>query len=103
MNMISDRTIDLVNRFVEENRRGKVLNQLQDYCNYLKENDSVQDEYDCDRLCFAILKLSKGSEDKFKRAMELARQDYRDLLVSAKFANSTTVHNNWYSRVIINE
>ncbi len=74
-----------------------MANELQSFCEYLKSSETVKKAEDCDRLCFAILKVSKGSEEEFEKAIELARTDWRDLLVAAEFADSTTTHNDWYN------
>ncbi len=78
-----------------------VIVQMQNYCEYLSEffsDEATPDSYE--RFCFAVLKLGKTSKEKLKQAIELGKTDYRDLLVSAKFANSLTVHDKWASKVL---
>ena len=48
-----------------------------------------------ERLRFAVLKLSEGRLDKLSEAMELARIDWRDLLVAAGFGDDTNAHKKW--------
>ncbi len=43
-----------------------------------------------DRCTFDVLKLSGGDMEKLKKAVALAKQDWRDLLIAAGFANDVT-------------
>jgi len=52
-------------------------------------------EYELERFRFAALKLSNGNLDKLREAIELAKSDWRDLLMAAGFANDVTEHNRW--------
>lgn len=49
-----------------------------------------------ERIRFAVLKLSEGDFSKFKRALEIAKQDWRDVLVAAGFANDVSLHQRWW-------
>jgi hypothetical protein len=53
------------------------------------------DEVKLERIRFAALKLSGGDINKLREAIELANQDWRDLLVSAGFGSDTTAHKRW--------
>ena len=53
------------------------------------------DEFQLERVRFAVLKLSKGDVDQLKKAIGLAKEDWRDLLVSAEFANDLDAHKRW--------
>jgi hypothetical protein len=55
----------------------------------------VLDEFQLERIRFSALKLSAGNVDKLKDAIKLAKQDSRDLLVAAGFANDITAHERW--------
>ena len=48
-----------------------------------------------DRCRFAVLKLSNGNLDKLRSALLLAKQDWRDLLVAAGFAERLEAHRSW--------
>ncbi len=48
-----------------------------------------------ERLRFASLKLSEGSLEKLRSALELARRDWRDLLVAAGFGHQLDAHRRW--------
>ena len=51
-----------------------------------------------ERFRFAALKLSDGNLEKLRSAIELAKSDWRDLLVAAGFANSVDAHKSWNPR-----
>jgi hypothetical protein len=53
------------------------------------------DEFQLERVRFSALKLSAGSIDKLRDAIKLAKEDWRDLLVAAGFADDTTAHKRW--------
>jgi hypothetical protein len=52
------------------------------------------DEFQLERARFAALKLSEGSIEKLKKAIELAKVDWRDLFVSAGFGE-VDAHRDW--------
>ena len=52
-----------------------------------------------DRVRFAILKRIKHEGKNEDSAFEDAKCDWRDLLVSAGFANSMTAHDSWYEAI----
>lgn len=45
-------------------------------------------EREHERVCLAILSLSEGSLDKLKELVELAKRDYRDILMWAEYPES---------------
>ena len=51
-----------------------------------------------DRLRFAVLKLSEGSLDRFDSAIDLAKTDWRDLLMAAGFGEDIRAHLSWRPR-----
>jgi hypothetical protein len=53
------------------------------------------DESATDRIRFAVLKLSDGDLNKLQKAIELAKTDWRDLLIAAGFANDIELHRSW--------
>jgi hypothetical protein len=48
-----------------------------------------------ERVRCAALKLSEGSLPNLERAVEIAKFDWRDVLVAAGFANDLTAHSAW--------
>ena len=100
MNLVSDKSRAIVEKhFPTES--AVVIYLLQDYCEYLSEffsEESTPETYE--RFCLAILKIAKTSNEKLDKAIELGKTDYRDLLVSAGFGNSITIHNDWASKIL---
>jgi hypothetical protein len=48
-----------------------------------------------ERFRFAVLRVGEGNIDKIRKAIDLAKLDWRDLLVAAKFADSVRAHELW--------
>jgi len=48
-----------------------------------------------ERIRCAVLRLSEGSMEKLHRAIEIAKFDWRDVLVASGFANDLTSHLVW--------
>ena len=48
-----------------------------------------------ERIRFAALKVSGGQLDRLEKAVELAKLDWRDLLMSAGFGYDSTEHERW--------
>jgi hypothetical protein len=63
-------------------------------CGYSIPGFKRAGEPDVERARFAVLKLSNGSLDELRRAIELAHLDVRDLLVSSGFTD-VTEYQNW--------
>jgi hypothetical protein len=53
------------------------------------------DEQGLERFRFAALKLSRGKLNLLRDAVELAKVDWRDLLMAAGFGHDTQVHQHW--------
>lgn len=52
------------------------------------------DEHKMERIRFAALKLSQGNMHKLLKAIDMARRDWRDLLMAADFGNDLSAHEN---------
>ncbi|MFN7920274.1 MAG: hypothetical protein U0Q16_09265 [Bryobacteraceae bacterium] len=52
------------------------------------------DMFELERFRFAALKVSDGDTDRLERAIELAKVDWRDLLMAAKFGE-VDAHKSW--------
>ena len=70
-----------------------LLHQCGNNLPFLEKCDEVQLE----RFRFAALKLSCGDLQKLKKAIELAKQDWRDLIVAAGFGE-VDAHKRWSPR-----
>ena len=49
-----------------------------------------------ERLRYAAMKLSGGRLDLLREAIELAKVDWRDLLMAAGFGSDVTEHERWW-------
>jgi hypothetical protein len=49
-----------------------------------------------ERIRFAVLKLSHGDLNALGRAIDLAKVDWRDVLVGAGFGNDIKAHESWW-------
>ena len=53
-----------------------------------------------EQICLSVLKYSRGQIDRLLIGIEEGAKDYRDLIVSAYFANGNNVHIKWADQVI---
>jgi hypothetical protein len=53
------------------------------------------DAHQLERVRFAALKLSGGRLDELRRAIALAKTDWRDLLMAAGFGQDVRAHERW--------
>jgi hypothetical protein len=51
-----------------------------------------------DRILLAILRVSGGDPARLESAIELAKRDWRDILVAAEFADDLLAHQRWVPR-----
>jgi hypothetical protein len=49
-----------------------------------------------ERIRFAALKLSNGNLAELRRAVDIARIDWRDVLVAAGFGHDPRAHEHWF-------
>lgn len=48
-----------------------------------------------ERIRFAVIKSSEGNYSKFLSCVDLAKEDWRDILVGAGFGDATSSHLRW--------
>lgn len=53
------------------------------------------DMFGLERIRFAALKLSDGDLDELRRAIQVAKQDWRDVLMAAGFGHQVRAHERW--------
>ena len=99
MENITLKTEQLINRYFTADEKKLVISLLIDECGHnmatLPTGNSKDIAAFLERIRFAALKLSDGDLTNFERAIELANTDWRDLLVSAGFANDINAHDVW--------
>jgi hypothetical protein len=74
----------------------EVTRLLVEECGYnIPGTRAKDDEHSMERLRFAALKVSSGHIGRLKEAVDLAKVDYRDVLLWAGFANDVAKHKAW--------
>ena len=104
MENVSLKTERLVDKYFTADEKIFVMSLLIDECGHsmatLPTGNSKDIAAFLERIRFAVLKLSEGDLTNFERAIELANTDWRDLLVSARFANDINAHNTWADTIL---
>lgn len=75
--------------------REKAERLLVEDCGHRLPSCERSDSKGLDRLRFAALKLSGGNYKKLVEAVELAKIDWRDLLMAAGFGYDVRAHEDW--------
>jgi hypothetical protein len=78
---------------LEDRERAKAL--LYEQCGNNLPDLEKADMYELERFRFAALKYSNGNLSRLERAVKLAQEDWRDLLVGAGFADDVEAHKRW--------
>jgi hypothetical protein len=73
---------------------------LEDECGNSLPFCKDYDEHKMERIRFAALKLSQGNLTKLLKAIDMARRDWRDVLVAADFANRFEAHETWAKEIL---
>jgi hypothetical protein len=87
-------TIDRIDRLFAPAERAGAAALLAERCTDLPGTRGWPDEA-IERIRFAALKVSGGVLSELERAVQVANEDWRDLLVAAGFAHDTQAHKNW--------
>ncbi len=93
---LSPETERRISALFKEELRAEVSTLLIEQCGNNLPFCREEDEFNLERIRFAVLKCSVGDIAKLKRAVELAKQDWRDLLVEAGFADDLQAHVQWF-------
>ena len=88
---------DIIEHFYNDLERAEICEDIK---RFKQEYYSIYDEFPFDRIMLAVYKYGKSKRDKLSKALELAKVDWRDLLVAAKFANNVEAHNNWKAELM---
>ncbi len=81
--------------FAPENR-GAAEQLLVDECGNNLPFPHELDQFQLERFRFAALKLSEGHVPRLEQAIDLAKRDWRDLLMAAGFGEDVTEHERWW-------
>ncbi len=99
MESLSPRTRQLV-QAIFPNEAESVGRILAEECGRNLPFCQGSDEYQLERVRFAALKISEGKLEMFERAVDMAKQDWRDELVWAGFAQTLTAHTEWAAEIL---
>ncbi|HAK60236.1 MAG TPA: hypothetical protein DCO77_07610 [Nitrospiraceae bacterium] len=95
MTELSERTRDKITTLFPASEREEVGDLLKIECGANLPFCENNDQYQMERIRFAVLKLSEGAMDKLVQAIELAQIDWRDVLVASGFGENVEAHNKW--------
>ena len=97
---LSPRTKQLVELFFSPKNIAEATQWLEEECGDNLPFCQHHDEYDMERIRFAAIKLSKGNIQKLLEAIDEARMDWRDLLMTADFGYDVNAHEEWVKDVL---
>jgi len=92
---LSKRTIFLIDNIFDDELSECAQNLLSQECTKAILSCDSWDESQLERIWFAAIKISGGDLDKLMDAIVLSQVDWRDLLISAGFADNLDSHNKW--------
>jgi hypothetical protein len=98
MAVLSEATWERVRQLFPPEQHEAVARILETECGNNLPFSEKETSCGLERLRFAALKLSKGNMENLCRAVNLAKRDWRDLLVAAGFAHSVDAHKHWVIR-----
>ncbi len=99
MESLSPRTRQLVEA-ISANEAEAVGRILAEQCGSNLPFCQDSDEYQLERVRFAALKISEGKLEMVEKAVDKAKQDWRDELVWAGFAQTLTAHAEWAAEML---
>ena len=97
---LSPRTQLLVERLFSQPDQDDVSKWLSDECGNNLPFCGDSNEYSIERIRFAALKIGNGDALKLLEAIELAKRDWRDLLMWAEFGNDLEAHERWAKGIL---
>ena len=92
---LSPQTRQLVEKLFRPAEVSEAAHWLEQECGNNIPSCSNHDEYQMERIRYAVLKLSEGRMLKLLAAIDEARMDWRDLFMAADFGYDVTAHNTW--------
>jgi hypothetical protein len=96
---LSLQTRDLVEKIFPAEAQAEAIRILVEECADNLPFCDKSNEFDMERLRFAAIKVCSGDLSRLREAVDLAKIDWRDLLVWADFANSTQAHTHWARKI----
>jgi len=97
---LSQRTKQLTEIIFSADLVDEVIQWLEEECGNNIPFCSKYDEFQMERIRFAVLKLSRGNISKLLGAIDDARIDWRDLFMAADFGTDVTAHEKWAEEML---
>ena len=97
---LSPRTVQLVEKIFSSKQIAETVQWLEEECGNNIPSCNNHDEYQMERIRFAVLKLSHGNINKLLRAIDEARMDWRDLFMAADFGYDVNAHEKWAKEIL---
>lgn len=98
MSELTPRTRRLVEALFPQQVQAGLLARLENECSRKALGCERWRPEQMERLWFAVPKICSSTPDGTDRAFELARADWRDLLVAADFGTDLDAHNVWWEQ-----
>ena len=97
---LSPYTQQLVKRLFEPEEQVEAARRLIEECgNNLPFCDNY-DEYEIERIRFAALRIGLGYMDEMQKAIDIAKRDWRDILMWSGFGYTLTAHQEWADQIL---
>ena len=97
---LSPQTVELVRRLFAPADRGVAEQWLVEQCGTNLPDLEQLDAVALERYRFAALRFAGGRIEQLVRAVELAKTDWRDLLMAADFGHDVKAHSRWAAAVL---
>lgn len=92
---VTSKTIELINNIFPIDDREIVVSFLNSECGINLPGCDMYSPEQLERICFAVIKFADGSTEQLKSAINIAKTDWRDLLMYVGFAENVNAHNIW--------
>lgn len=97
---LSPRTMLLVSIIFDAEKFEEVVKLLEEACGNNIPFCDTHNEFQMERIRFAVLKLSEGNIKKLREAIDEARFDWRDLFMAASFGHDVQAHEKWAKEIL---
>ena len=92
---LTDATVDCIHRMFSLTDRDRVSTLLIEECGDTLPLSIPANPASLERIRFAVLKVSGGDLNRLQQAIDLAKVDWRDVLVAAGFGSDLIAHTSW--------
>ena len=97
---LSPHTQELIERLFVEAVRAEAEHMLVERCGNNLPFCDQDDEFQMERIRFAVLRIGLGDLEETRKAMDLAKRDWRDVLVWSGFGNDLKAHKHWAEQTL---